>query len=92
MTGPVAKAIADLAERLDIDPGEIEILLTEDVVWPNGAIGCPEPGVGYTQALVDGWRAVLDVDGSQYFYHAARDQDPFYCENPSDPLPGDPDA
>lgn len=76
---PVDVAVADLAERLDVDPADIEVVSVEEVTWPDGALGCPEPGMAYTQALVDGSRIVLSVDDTEYEYHSGRGGDPFYC-------------
>lgn len=75
-------AVADLADRLDIDPGDIDVESHETVVWNDGSLGCPRPGEVYTQALVEGSRTVLMVDGRRYFYHAADGRAPFLCENP----------
>lgn len=79
----VDKAIADLADRLDIDPEQIEVVSNEDVTWNDGSIGCPDPGMSYTQALVDGYLIVLSVDDVEHHYHGAGQNDPFLCEGPS---------
>jgi len=81
----VDQAVADLAGRLDVDAGAITIVAQEAVTWPDGSLGCPQPGMGYTQALVDGTRILLEVDGQTYSYHAAGTDVPFLCE---DPKPG----
>lgn len=42
------------------------------VVWNDGALGCPQPGLSYTQALVPGWRIVVHLgDGRRLDYHAS---------------------
>lgn len=79
----VETAQADLAERLAVDAAEIEVVSYEEVTWDSGALGCPEPGQMYTQALVEGSLTILAVDGTEYRYHAGRDGDPFLCENPA---------
>lgn len=82
---PVAQmaeqAKADLANRLQIDPAAIEIVAAEPVTWPDGSLGCPQPGQFYTQALVDGSRAILGIGGRTriYVYHAGSDGQPFLC-------------
>ena len=76
---PTDIAIADLADRLDVDPAEIEVVSVEEVTWPDGGLGCPEPGMSYAQALVNGSRIVLAVDGTEYEYHSGPRRDPFYC-------------
>ena len=82
----VRSAIADAAERTGVDPEAIEVVSFEEVTWPDGSMGCPEPGQMYTQALVEGYRIVLDADGAELTYHGAQGDDPFLCEAPQDPL------
>lgn len=81
-------ALADLARRLGVQVTDIRVISSEKVTWRDGSLGCPEPGMGYTQALVPGWRALLEVDGVEYSYHAALDREPFLCEDPQEPLAG----
>jgi hypothetical protein len=82
----VEPAKADLARRLGIDGGEINVVATETVTWPDGSLGCPEPGFSYTQAVVDGSKVLLEHGGRVYFYHAGADDQPFLC--PSDEKDG----
>ena len=79
------QAIADLAARQGVDPSAITTVSVEEVTWRDGSIGCPEPGATYTQALVDGMRVVLEVDGQQFEYHSGGGQAPFLCEDPEPP-------
>jgi hypothetical protein len=86
--GPrVEEAIALLVDD-GVDPDTIEVVLAEPVVWSDGSIGCPEPGMMYTQALVDGYRIVLDVDGDEVAFHGQSAQPPFRCDGPVEPLQG----
>jgi hypothetical protein len=82
----VASAREDLARRLVVEPEELEVVSVEDVTWPDGSLGCPEPGVSYTQAVVEGSKVVLGHDGRVYIYHAGDDDQPFLC--PSDEKDG----
>jgi hypothetical protein len=85
----VEAAVADLAERLEVDPEEISPVSFEWVTWNDGSIGCPEPGVVYTQALVEGSLTVLEHDGLEYDYHAGAGGNPFLCEKSRlEPGPG----
>ena len=70
--------VADLAERGVT--GEPVLVSAEAVTWPNGALGCPKPGMSYTQAVVDGMRVVVDVDGGSYDYRFGRGDAPVLCE------------
>lgn len=75
----VAEAVRNLALRLDIDEAEVAIAEARFVTWPNSALGCPEPDMMYTQALVPGYRIRLRADGNTYNYHGASDKPPFHC-------------
>ena len=98
----VAQAKADLAQRLNVAPGDIEVVLVEDVVWPDGSFGCPQPGMAYAQVLQEGLRVLLRYGGNEYAYHSGGAQPPFLCEHPAaivkttpangnTPTPADPD-
>lgn len=84
----VAKATADLAQRLGVDECRIIVVLAEPIVWPNAARGCPQPGIEYADVQVEGWRTVLEYGGRAYSYHGSGvDTDPFLCEQPDFPSP-----
>lgn len=80
-------AVADLAERLDVSPDQIDVLSVEEVTWRDRSLGCPRPGMMYVQALTPGNRIVLEYGGRRYEYHSGGMRGPFLCENPQPPLP-----
>ena len=91
-----ASAVADLAGRLGVDASSIVVFSVEEVTWRDGSLGCPEPGMSYTQALVQGTLTILEMDGRRYHYHSSTRREPFLCTNPTEPLdtelpPADPD-
>ena len=55
---------ADAAQRADVAAGAVKILAVESVTWADGSLGCPEPGMMYTQALVRGYRVRVDAAGT----------------------------
>lgn len=65
----VGAAVEDLAQHLTLPAEELTVVSFEDVTWSDGSLGCPEPGMSYTQALVPGTRLVLEADGVEYHYH-----------------------
>ena len=69
----------DLAKRLGIEPEAITLTGARQVNWRSGALGCPEPGMNYTQALVPGVLILLQVEDKSFDYHAKNDAKPFYC-------------
>ena len=86
--GVAGQAIEDLSVRLGVPAGEVKLVREDDVTWRDGSLGCPKKDMMYTQALVEGKRIVLQVDGTQYHYHAGSDRPPFYCKNPVSPASG----
>jgi hypothetical protein len=85
----VATALGDLVNRISVDPAAIEVVSIEEVTWSDGSLGCPQPDMSYTQALVNGTRIILRVSGVDYEYHSGGRRAPFYCKNPIDPVEGD---
>lgn len=80
---PVSRAVADLAEHLGVDAGDVEVVSREEVTWRDGSLGCARKGEFYTQALVEGGRIVLRAGGSTYEYHYGGRRAPFRCDNPT---------
>ncbi len=81
-----ASARDDLAKRLSVPAGQIDLLELSQVTWPDGSLGCPKPGMMYTQALVDGVLIRLRAGGAIYEYHSGGSRAAFYCEKPSKAL------
>jgi hypothetical protein len=64
---PVERAaITALSETLSLPPEQITLISTEAVTWPDGCLGVHRPGVMCTQALVPGFRILLEAEGRQY--------------------------
>jgi hypothetical protein len=64
------KILADAAQRSGADLASIVVERGEAVEWPNGALGCPKPGVAYLQVVTAGYHLVLRAAGSRYDYRA----------------------
>jgi hypothetical protein len=88
----ITQAKEDLAQRLDITVDEIDLVEMESVVWPDSSLGCPQPGMAYTQVQQDGYRIRLQVDKRPYDYHGGGARGPFLCQKAGDdelaPPPG----
>ena len=61
----------ELATEQGVSAGDIKVISAQSVNWPNGALGCPKPGVMYTQAIVPGYRVQLEAGGRRFTYHAS---------------------
>jgi len=69
----------DLSKRLGVTMEETNVSGAIQVTWRSGALGCPKPGMNYTDALVPGVLIMVKVGNTAYRYHGSRDQQPFYC-------------
>jgi len=87
----VRKARADAARRTQLAPEALELVSAEAVTWRDGSLGCPQPGLGYTQALVPGWRVQLRGPAGVLDYHASVRGAFLWCPpgQAVGPLPGD---
>jgi len=72
-------ARAELAKRLGVPMEKTKVSGAIRVTWKSGALGCPEPGTSYTQALVPGMLIMVKVGNKAYRYHASSNGAPFYC-------------
>jgi hypothetical protein len=61
-----AAALTNVARK------QLVIVRAEPVVWNDGSLGCPEPGMMYTQALVNGYWVVISVAGHTYDFRVGR--------------------
>ncbi len=73
---------ADLTDR-GVDGAAAEVVETRKVTWNNGALGCPQPGMSYTQAQISGWQVLVTLDGVSYDYRFGNDATPLLCELPT---------
>ena len=75
MTEPVADALLERITRdlvgRGVDVEAMAVVSATTVVWPDGSLGCPEPGMSYTQQLVEGSRIVVEAGGRRYDYRTS---------------------
>ncbi len=54
----------------------------EEVEWSDGSLGCPEPGMMYTQAIVPGYKLTFSDGSRTYEVHTGEDGTPaIWCDN-----------
>ena len=82
--------VADLADHLGASLDEVGVIRAEAAIWNNGALGCPTPGVEYSQAQVDGYWVILLVDDLEYDYRIGENESFFLCDRPFLPGGGNP--
>ncbi len=60
----------------------IEVVRAEAVIWPDGALGCAEPGGIYTQAEVPGYWVEVEAAGNRLDYRVPSEGFPILCTRP----------
>jgi hypothetical protein len=83
----VAAVVADAAERTGAAEDAIDVVAAMQMTFSDGSLDCPEPGMLYTQALVDGYHVILDAGGEELDYRITADGGFRLCESgrrPSD--------
>ena len=83
-------SLDDAANRPTTARAGIKVLSEEAVTRPAGSLGCPQPGMMYTQALVPGYRIVLQAGEQILNYHAMSRGRPVFCQagRVTAPVPG----
>ena len=64
---------AALASVLKVDEGEIEVVSTEVVDWPDSSLGAPEEGKMYMQVITPGFKIIYKAQGKTYEVHTNQD-------------------
>ena len=74
-----AALLSDLASR-GVSTAGLEVVTARAVTWPSGALGCPKPGMAYTQMVTEGYQVVVHVGGRTYDYRYGMSSTPRLCE------------
>ncbi len=61
----------DAAQKLGVAPDALVVTKAEAVTWRDGSLGCPEPGMFYTQALIDGYWIIVEAGGQSLDYRVS---------------------
>ncbi len=84
----VVAARADAAQRAGVNDNALQLVSAQRVTWPDGGLGCPQPGVRYTMALVRGYRIQVGAEGRVFDYHASERGALLLCPNGAASNPG----
>ena len=72
--------VADAAARAGVDPAAVTIVRAEPRTWGDSSLGCPRPGMYYTQVQVDGYQVIVSAGGAEYDYRAGSGGRFIVCE------------
>ena len=67
----VDPVLADAASRTGAPVAGITVVSSEEVQWSDGSLGCPQPGMMYTQAIVNGYRIVVRAGERELDYRVS---------------------
>jgi hypothetical protein len=64
---PILKEAATIAK---VSREQLAVVRAEPAVWNDGSLGCSQPGLMYTQALVNGYWVLIKARGQMYDFRA----------------------
>ena len=79
ITDPI---IVDVAGLAGVAIDGVTVVSAEAVTFPDGSLGCPEPGMAYSQVVTDGYKIVLTAGGKTYDYRGTGPGTFRRCTNP----------
>jgi hypothetical protein len=78
--------MADALSQASQADATITLLRADAVQWSDGSLGCPQPDMMYTQAIVPGYLVVFEVEGQELEYHVAESGAFVLCNNGEKPI------
>ena len=67
-----ATVLEDAASRTGLARASLKVESATAVTWSDGSLGCPQPGMSYTMALVPGYRIRVRAGEQVLDYHASQ--------------------
>lgn len=68
----MAKLVDSVAREAGVSTDKVILERAEDTTWNDGSMGCPQPNMAYTQALVEGHWAVFHVGNEEFDLRVTR--------------------
>src|SRR5262245_59833297 len=66
----VDEAVRTAAAYVSVAPTDVQVQLVEAREWPDSSLGCPRPGLMYSQIVTPGYLIVLQAGGRVLEYHS----------------------
>ncbi|MDA1129486.1 MAG: hypothetical protein O2913_12435 [Chloroflexi bacterium] len=63
----------ELSARLGVAPGDLRLVRAQATEHSNGALGCPDAGVFYTEAIIPGYVLAYGLNELRYPFHVSAD-------------------
>jgi hypothetical protein len=81
----VERVVAAYASQTGLQLSQIEVVLVEEVDWPNGCLGVEVPGILCIDVIIPGYRIVLRVNGQTVELHSTLSGDDYRVAAPQPP-------
>jgi hypothetical protein len=63
-------AVQDAASHLGVSADQLQVVDVQPRQWPDSSLGCPRPGIMYSQIVTPGFLIVISsASGRQLEYH-----------------------
>jgi hypothetical protein len=77
----VASAREALGRQLNLPPDTLQLRSVDAQVWPDSALGCPDPQSAYMQVLSPGFLLVFSDGSRDYAIHTRESGSPLiWCD------------
>jgi hypothetical protein len=70
-TSVIEPVVAEVARLAGVTTDQVTVISAEEMTFSDGSLGCPVPGMVYTQALVDGYKIVAEAGGKTYDFRGS---------------------
>ena len=76
----VQAALADAAAHLGASTQQLSVVEVTAQDWPDSSLGCPQPGLMYSQIVTPGYLIVISGAGKRLEYHTDRQSRVVLCK------------
>jgi hypothetical protein len=70
------------ATKAGVTLADVTVSSVTAVNWPTSALGCPQPGIMYSQLVTPGYKIVVSANGQSFEYHSDRGSHVVTCPAP----------
>lgn len=60
--------VDEVSRESGVERSDLEVVRAEQATWNDGALGCPQPNVEYTQMIVQGYWVIVRAGGEEFDY------------------------
>lgn len=76
----IEAALRDAAAHLSVSPADLHVDQVDARQWGDSSLGCPRPGLMYSQIVTPGYFIVISGAGKQLEYHTDARSEVVLCQ------------